>query len=408
MKDIEEKIHLLEELISCRPNLFFWSFDGECTPIHTNCPVGALYRHLLGLNEQSFRILRKLAPNAMPVVMTNQPGLLWIADFLWNEENELKRIYCIGPIFMEDVRPAAIEDALKKIDLFGDEKRSLRETLYGLPILSSTRFYDYGLMLHYCITGEKISYSDYQYPESAQPRKKEASSSSTQDLHGTWAMEQELLRFIEEGNLDYKRYHPRIVSAGDVGRLGNGDPVRGLKNQIIIFTALCTRAAIKGGLTPEIAYTMSDKYISAVETSSTFGEVAEVNDAMQDDFIKRVHQCKLAGGLSPQVKNCMNYLQVHFTEKISVPELCAKMGYSASHFTKLFKQETGQTIHEYLISLKIEQAKDDLRLTGEPVRSICARLGFESQSYFGKQFKSATGMTPVEYRERQGVALGMS
>ena len=50
----------------------------------------------------------------------------------------------------------------------------------------------------------------------------------------------------------------------------------------------------------------------------------------------------------------------------------------------------------------MEQAKDALRLTDERVQSICHRLGFSSQSYFGKQFKEATGMTPGEYREKQG------
>ena len=87
------------------------------------------------------------------------------------------------------------------------------------------------------------------------------------------------------------------------------------------------------------------------------------------------------------------------------PELSAQMGYSASRLTKMFKRDTGMTINEYLLSERIAQAKDALRLSGESVQNICHRLGFGSQSYFGKQFKRATGMTPLEYREKQGQAV---
>ena len=397
----EHNLFLFRELITCGHELYFWEFDGDFTPVETNCPEGRFYRHLLGVSRDTFSILQKAASGGRPVVMTSQLGLIWIADFALDETGQLHRIYAIGPAFVEDLSMANIESALKDFDLFGSDKIKLRDFLLRLPVLSITRFYDYGLMLHYCITGDKISHSDFQYPEVEQPAKKRSQGSADSDFHGTWVMEQSLLRLVEEGNLDYKNQASRILGKGNTGQLGNGDPVRNLKNLTIVFTALCTRAAIRGGLTPEIAYTLSDKYISAIETGTTLSEVAEVNAAMQDDFVRRVHQCK-TDGISPQVRNCMNYLQLHLTEKISVPELASKMGYSASHLTKLFKREVGTTIHAYIMSLKMDQAKDALRTTGESIQKICHSLGFESQSYFGKQFKAATGMTPMEYRESQG------
>ena len=398
----DHNLSLFRELITCGHDLYYWEFDGELMPIYTNCPEARFYRHLLGISKKTLPMLRRAAGRKHPTIMTNQPGLVWIADFEQDGAGELHRIYAIGPVFVEDISLPNIEAALKDFGLFGGEKRELRDFLLRLPVLSITRFYDYGLMLHYCITGEKISLSEFQYPEAEQSARKRTKGDTHASSHGTWIMEQELLRLVEEGNLDYKKQASHIVSTGNLGQLGNGDPVRHLKNLAIVFTALCTRAAIRGGLTPEIAYTLSDQYISAIETGTTLSEVAEVNAAMQDDFVQRVHQCK-EGSISPQVRNCMNYLQVHLTEKISVPELAAKMGYSASHLTKLFKREVGTTINEYAMSLKMEQAKDSLRLSDEAVQSICHRLGFGSQSYFGKQFRKATGMTPLEYREKQGV-----
>ncbi len=87
-----------------------------------------------------------------------------------------------------------------------------------------------------------------------------------------------------------------------MARLGNGDPIRNLKNMTIIYTALCTRAAIHGGLPPEISYNLSDMYIQSIEASRSLGEIAEVNSAMVDDFVRRVHHCRTHPERSPQME----------------------------------------------------------------------------------------------------------
>lgn len=401
-ESVENNLRLFRELMTCGHEIYFWEFDCDFTLLSSNCPVSRFYRQLFGLDKIGLSTLREHRENGMPMVMANDPGLFWIAAFEPANMDMLHHIYAIGPVFVEDISQERIDAALEQYSLIGAGKQAIREQLLRLPVLSITRFYDYGLMLHYCITGEKISFSEFQYPEAAKNAQQQPNHAENIDSHGTWAMEQELLRLIEEGNLDYKEQAYRMVSTGSLGKLGNGDPVRNLKNLVIIFTALCTRAAIRGGLPPEIAYTLSDKYISAIEAALTLSEVAEINAAMQEDFVRRVYQCKQRT-ISPQIQNCMNYIQAHLTENISVPLLAAKMGYSGSHLARLFKRETGMTVSEYAMSLKMEQAKDALRLSGESVQAICHRLGFGSQSYFGAQFKKHIGMTPTEYRKRQGI-----
>lgn len=398
---IEDRLSLFREMITCGHQLYFWSFDADCAPIFTNCPASRHFRELLGLDKSALEVLLRLSGERRPVLMTNRIGLVWIADFAFDEQHRLTHIHGIGPVSIEEPSRRSIDKFLHSLDLFGDEMRELRALLLGLPVLSITRFYDFGLMLHYCLSGEKITISDIQYPKPNTAPKAKRGTNVSRELHGTWVMEQELLRLIEEGNLDYKQKAARMVTTGQIGQLGNGDPVRNLKNLTIIFTALCTRAAIRGGLTPEIAYTLSDNYISSIETSVSLAEIAEVNAAMQDDFVQRVHQARMANA-NPQIENCCHYLQLHCAEPIRIPALAQKMGYSPSHLTRLFKRETGMTILDYVRCARMEQAKDALRLSGESVQSICHRLGFGSQSYFGKQFREATGMSPTEYREKHG------
>lgn len=403
MEQIERKLALFKELIRCGHDLYFWSYDRECTLLDTTCPLGQQFRHVLNLNPKTFHALLELSQYRRPVMMNGQAGLVWLADFLFDAEDTLQRIYAVGPVYMEDPSRKAIDRMLFELDLLPGERSDLRQLLTDVPVLSINRFFDFGLMLHYCITEERISISEFRYPNIEPEQQRGNDSGARTDSHGTWAMEQELMRLVEAGDLEYKKKAARLVSTGRVGQLGNGDPVRNLKNMTIVFTALCMRAAIRGGLTPEIAHTLSDQYISAIEAGNTFAEVAEVNAAMQEDFVQRVHKARTEQGVSPQVQNCINYIHFHYAEKLEMSTLAEKIGYSPSHLGKLFKQETGMTIKQYIMNYRIDRAKDALRLSGESISSICHRMGFDSPSYFGKHFRLATGMTPLEYRETQGV-----
>ena len=398
----ERDLSLFRELITCGNMIYSWTFDTEDSLLSTNCPKAEQARNLLGIGAETFETLRAMSEQHRPVLMTAPLGMVWVADFEHGEGNTLHRIHAIGPIFLDEVSGRDMDRWLDSLKFSASGKRELRDLTRSLPVLSITRFYSYGLMLHYCLTGEKIGSSDFQYPQAKKESRHRRRKADEKESHGTWAMEQELLRLIEEGNLDYKKEAARLVSTGQLGNLGNGDPVRNMKNLTIVFTALCTRAAIRGGLTPEVAYSLSDHYISSIETCTAPPEIAEVNAAMQDDFVQRVHQFRAEGGISPQIQNCCNYLQLHLAENIPIPALAEKAGYSVSHFTRRFKQEVGMNASEYVMQKRIEAAKDALRLTDENIQTLAHRLGFNSQSYFGKQFKHFTGMSPSEYREKQG------
>ncbi|MCD8068565.1 MAG: AraC family transcriptional regulator [Lachnospiraceae bacterium] len=236
------------------------------------------------------------------------------------------------------------------------------------------------------------------YDEQMQLVETTCEDASAANVHATYEQEQRLLKMMEEGNLDYKKYAGSIAN---VGMYAQNASVRQLKNLAIIHVALCTRAAIKGGLEPEIAYTLSDNYINSIEASSRVEDVAGLNSTMQDDFVRRVHRCRRGNGLSPQIQKCCGYIEMNLNRKLSVEELAGQVGYSGSHLSTRFKAETGMTIKEYTLHCRIERAKVLLRSGSEPVQEIGDSLGFGSQSYFAEKFRKLTGMTPLEYRNRR-------
>lgn len=401
-ENVERNLRLLQELISCCSDIYLWSFDSRLALIYTNAPYKQGIETLFELTGSSMDKIGRWMDAGRPVVLSDALGLLWIADFERDMANTLLYTHVIGPVFLESASIPDMERELRHLSLSYMQRAELLCFLQDLPVISITRFYDYGLMLHYCITGEKIGFDEFQYPEGLKESKKKSSVPYKSNYQMTWALEQELLRAVEQGNLDYKKRNYRRPGALEYQSIGNGNSIRQIKNLVLVFTALCARAAIRGGLTPEIAYALSDKYIVGIEACTSIGKIVEINAAMQDDYISRVHQCKVLVGASPQILICCNYIQMHLAEKISIPDLAAKMGYSKSYLSKLFKQEKGMTINEYIMQQRIEQAKDRLRMTGDSIQDICAQLGFGSQSYFGKHFRQATGMTPGEYRATQG------
>lgn len=220
-------------------------------------------------------------------------------------------------------------------------------------------------------------------------------------LHGTWASEQAILKMIEEGNLNYRKQQDKLGQIGHVGKLSNGEPLRQYKNQIISFIVLSTRAAIRGGLSPETAYTLSDLYIQNVESSNSLTELATVSYTMQEDFVQRVHQCKIETSISPHIKKCRDYIQLHITEKINLKELAAYIGYSQNYLCKKFKEETGTNIRDYINEQKIERSKDLLVSTTCTVLDISEIMHFSSPSYYCELFHELTGLTPNEYRNQK-------
>lgn len=96
----------------------------------------------------------------------------------------------------------------------------------------------------------------------------------------------------------------------------------------------------------------------------------------------------------------IEYMEKHYTEKCTLAEIAAYAHFSPVYFHGLFKLATGKTPYEYLLALRITQAKQ-LLITGNlGMSEIAEKSGFTSQAYFNYSFKKATSFTPSEYRRQ--------
>lgn len=99
------------------------------------------------------------------------------------------------------------------------------------------------------------------------------------------------------------------------------------------------------------------------------------------------------------VSEIRQYLGNHYSEKISLDLIAKNMYLSSAYISKIFKEETGEAPINYLIKLRLEQARRQLE-QGErqSIKAISTSVGYDDVYYFSKLFKKYYGVSPLNYR----------
>ena len=96
----------------------------------------------------------------------------------------------------------------------------------------------------------------------------------------------------------------------------------------------------------------------------------------------------------------IKYMREKLGKKISLSDVAKDCGMSVSSLESKFKELMGISAYNFLISLRIEQAKELLTETSYQITDIAESLGYDNLFYFCNAFKKQTGMTPSEFRKQ--------
>lgn len=96
---------------------------------------------------------------------------------------------------------------------------------------------------------------------------------------------------------------------------------------------------------------------------------------------------------------CIQYINDHFNENLSVEKLSHIAFVSPSYLTRIFKKRVGTTPKNYLNIYRIEIAKKLLTLTESSIQETAELVGIQDSKHFDKVFKKVTGCTPLKYRK---------
>ncbi len=106
--------------------------------------------------------------------------------------------------------------------------------------------------------------------------------------------------------------------------------------------------------------------------------------------------------LSPQqMQRLTDFILAHLNQSLSLEMLAQQVGFSPYHFTRLFRQTTGESPHQFVLRQRLEAAKHLLKETDIPLSHVALEVGFPHQSHFTQAFKRRLGTTPLIYRQEQ-------
>ncbi len=116
--------------------------------------------------------------------------------------------------------------------------------------------------------------------------------------------------------------------------------------------------------------------------------------AQHQDMLVKSEENKSLG----KIKQAISYVEENYAEELTVESVAKELGFSSSHFMKLFKKNMHVTFITYLNDYRLSKASKLLRTTDGTVVEVMAAVGFNNLSYFNRTFKEYYRMTPREYR----------
>ena len=319
----------------------------------------------------------------------------------------------IGPTFQVKQSDQTLRELAFLCDVTKDETKEFLDGMHSILPMPLDSILQILCVVNYIVNNEKLTINDIAIHEKEHEKltmtaeseraifqfDRDINTAELSELHNTLALEQTILNFIRQGDTLRLREWIKDIPAVHGGTLAF-DQIRQLKNTFIITAALASRAAIRGGMDIDDAFTLSDAYIQKCELMNTIEQITNLQYHMIFEYTQRVEKLRLVKVPSKFIADITNYVHHHLSEPISTEEMAKALFMNRSWMAVKFKQETNMTLTDFILKEKTEEAKRLLRYTDKPITSISAYLGFSSQSHFSRTFKKYTGSLPNEYRKR--------
>lgn len=136
------------------------------------------------------------------------------------------------------------------------------------------------------------------------------------------------------------------------------------------------------------------------ELLTTLENITNLQYRMISDYAERVQRLQRGSCTSKLMIDVVNYIRHHISEPITVEKMAEALFMSRPYLSRKFKEETGESLTDFILYEKTEEAKRLLRYSDKPITAISSYLGFSSPSHFSRVFKARVCITPGEYREK--------
>lgn len=284
---------------------------------------------------------------------------------------------------------------------------SFSSALNSIPNMPLESLMQMLCVINYALNNEKMSLADVVVYDDMQKQiadlieterlKDSYGNDDTVDVHNTLALEQTIMNYVKKGDIDALNEFIKKPVAANSGKIASNQ-IRQLKNIFIVSCTLVSRAAIRGGMDVNDAFSLSDFYIRKCELLNNIAQISSLQVTMIVDYTTRVSRLRNGDHTSKLTIEVKNYVLHHLSEQITTSQLAEALYMSRGYLCEKFKKESGVTLSDFILSTKIDEAKRLLLNTTKSISAIGEYLGFSSQSHFNNTFKKYVELTPKKYR----------
>ena len=179
----------------------------------------------------------------------------------------------------------------------------------------------------------------------------------------------------------------------------SGSDMKLVKMRSRELVVLLSRAVLTEGAEPEEVFGLNYQFVDAIDHQDDLNGVAfwmaRIVRRFADLILYLPHL-----GHARALRRAITHVRAHLSDPLRVSDVAGISGLSDGHFSRVFREEMGETFVNYVNRLRCEEAADLLRSTNLPVQEIAHRCGFSDHSYFTKVFRTTMGVSPTTHRGR--------
>ena len=215
--------------------------------------------------------------------------------------------------------------------------------------------------------------------------------------HPSFEFERKLLRAIRGGS---ESDAIAAISAKHFSteKQMSDEAVRSLREAVSASLLVYAKAAADLGFSSDEAKRLTDIYHQRIQDLSTKKQLSALEYEMALKFFNYVKRARAQKYKFP-VSKVVAYIYENATEKITLHDLADMVHLSPDYLSKLFLEELGVHITDFILANKVESAKNLLEFSSMSVTEIASFLQFCNAAYFTSVFKKYTSETPYRYRK---------
>jgi len=306
-----------------------------------------------------------------------------------------------GPVLISDVDDC-LDDIIEKRGLPASAVRSLQKFLHTVPPVTPTQLRHLSIQLfsNAVYIGDSSRMFFLEQTQSDQQRTiseyVHQVKASQQEISYPMDKEQALTTAIAQGD---KQTAAALLNdlLGHVFFFTK-DPDT-IQTRITELLVVLSRAAISGGGNTEIIFDINYRYMQELRRLRTQEDVAQWLAKVLNRYTGLVFDL-VDSKHKNIIRKAVDYINLYYARELTLGEVADYVGYSHSHFSKVFKEEMNTSFRTYLNQVRVEKSKYFLLSGLSTISEICALCGFEDQSYYCKVFKKVVGTTPDRFRKQ--------